>query len=109
MANNSISIKNKNKTIFVAPELPFKKKHKNLIAPQVYKKSVITLGSFAIGIKATESARITPKQNESLRRIFVKKFKSVAISTQHSLIPDWPISKKAMGIRMGKGKGAVSY
>ena len=88
MANNSLTTKIKNKTIFTAPDLLFKKKHKSLIVPQVYKENVTNLGSFAFGIKAMESARITPKQNESLRRILVKKFKNIAISTSHSLIPD---------------------
>lgn len=109
MINSSKNIKTKNKTIFTAPDLLFKKKHKGLISPQIYKKSLINLGYFAFGIKAMESARVTPKQNESIRRVLVKKFKNIIVSTQHSLIPDWPISKKAMGIRMGKGKGAVSY
>lgn len=102
-------VKNKNKSIFIAPELPFKKKHKGLIVPEIYNKRLITLGYYALGIKAMEPARITPKQNESLRRILVKKFKDVVVSTNHSLIPGYPISKKAMGIRMGKGKGAISY
>jgi len=101
--------KNKNKSVFIAPELSFKKKHKGLIVREIYNKRLITLGYSALGIKAMESARVTPKQNESLRRILVKKFKDVVVSTNHSLIPSYPISKKAMGIRMGKGKGAVSY
>ena len=88
MINSSKNIKTKNKTIFTAPDLLFKKKHKGLIASQIYKKSLINLGSFAFGIKAMESARITPKQNESIRRVLVKKFKNIIVSTQHSLIPD---------------------
>ena len=103
------TVRNKNKSIFIAPELSFKKKHKGLIVPEIYNKRLITLGYFAFGIKALEPARITPKQNESLRRILVKKFKDIVVSTNHSLIPGYPISKKAMGIRMGKGKGAISY
>lgn len=110
MVNKKIlTTKNKNKTIFTPPDLIFKKKHKGLISIQSYKQNVITLGNIAIGIKAKESARITSKQNESLRRILVKKFKNIIISTNHSLIPSTPVTKKAMGIRMGKGKGAVSY
>lgn len=110
MVNKKIlTTKSKNKTSFSPPDLLFKKKHKGLIPVQSYKQNVITLGNVAIGIKAKESARITPKQNESLRRILVKKFKDLVISTNHSLIPSTPITKKAMGIRMGKGKGTVSY
>lgn len=109
MANNILTTKNKNKTIFVAPDLLFKKMHKGVLATQTYKQSIIDVGPFTIGIKAMESARITPKQNESLRRVLVKKFKNIIISTKHSLIPSVPVTKKAMGIRMGKGKGAVSY
>jgi large subunit ribosomal protein L16 len=104
-----IKVKSKNKTIFVPPELSFKKMHKGLIPVQIYKQNLTNLGFFPIGIKALESARITPKQNESLRRVLGKKFKNIIIYTNHSLIPSVPITKKAMGIRMGKGKGAVSY
>jgi large subunit ribosomal protein L16 len=109
MANKIMPIKNKSKNTFIAPILLFKKKHKNCIASQTYKESIINLGSDALGIKALESAKITPKQNESIRRLLVKKFKEIAISITHSLVPVWPVSKKAMGLRMGKGKGAVSY
>jgi hypothetical protein len=87
MANNIIMAKNKNKTTFVAPVLPFKKRHKNSLAPKIYTQNVTNLGAFALGIKAMESARVTPKQNESLRRILVKKFREIAVSTIHSLIP----------------------
>jgi len=99
----------RNKSTFIAPVLSFKKRHKNHIAAQMFKQTVVTLGSNAMGIKAIESAKITPKQNESVRRLLVKKFKETSISIMHSLIPSWPVSKKALGVRMGKGKGVVSY
>lgn len=102
-------IKAKSKSIFIAPNLFFKKRQKKHLAPQLFKGSVVTLGPNALGIKALESAKITSKQNESLRRLLVKKFKETSIITTHSLIPTWPVSKKALGVRMGKGKGAVSY
>lgn len=105
---NKITV-TKNKSTFTAPVLSFKKKHKNHIAAQMFKKTAVSLGSNALGIKAIESAKVTPKQNESVRRLLVKKFKETSISIMHSLIPNWPVSKKALGVRMGKGKGAVSY
>ena len=60
---NALQTKAKNKTIFIAPDLLFKKKHKSLIASQVYKQNSTNLGPFTFGIKALEYARITPKQN----------------------------------------------
>ena len=107
--HNKIIIKGKNKRTFIVPNLLFKKMHKNCLATRMFKLNVVSLGSNALGVKALESAKITPKQNESIRRLLVKKFKETSVSTMHSLIPTWPVSKKAMGIRMGKGKGTVNY
>jgi hypothetical protein len=81
-------ITTKNKNIFIAPDLLFKKKHKNCLAICMFKESTVNLGSSALGIKALESAKITPKQNESIRRLLVKKFKKTSLITMHSLIPN---------------------
>ena len=101
--------KKTNKTIFLPPQLKFKKKHKGIIKDQIYNKRETLLYGSTFGIKAKECAKVTHKQNENFRRNLVRTFKKSIISFRHSLIPNHPISQKSRGNRMGKGKGAVSY
>ncbi len=101
--------KKTNKTIFLPPQLKFKKKHKGVIKDQIYKTTDTLLYGSTFGIKATECAKVTHKQNENFRRNLVRIFKKNLISFRHSLIPNRPITQKSRGTRMGKGKGAVSY
>ena len=101
--------KKTNKTIFIAPLLKFKKKHKSFIKPQVYNARNSFLYTSTFGIKAKECAKITHKQNENFRRNLVRKFKKIIISFKHALNPNWPFSQKSRGTRMGKGKGPVGY
>ncbi len=60
------------------------------------------------GIQALEKGRITAKQIETVRRAitgFMKRKGKVWIR----IFPDFPISQKPSEVRMGKGKGNVSY
>lgn len=98
-----------NKTIFLPPQLIFKKKHKSVIKNQIYNAKDTLLFSTTFGIKANECAKVTHKQNENLRRNLVRTFKKNIISFRHSLIPNRAITQKSSGTRMGKGKGAVRY
>lgn len=100
---------NKTKSIFSAPQLPFKKKHKKRIAEKRYDTRNTCLYDSTFGIKAQESAKITHKQNENLRRILVRKFKRHTLFFRNALLPDWPVSQKSRGTRMGKGKGPIAY
>ena len=61
-----------------------------------------------IGLQATERGFITANQIEAGRRTitgFMKRTGKVFIRT----FPDHPITSKPAEVRMGKGKGAVSY
>ena len=61
-----------------------------------------------LGIQALEKGRITAKQIETIRRAitgFMKRKGKVWIR----IFPDFPISQKPSEVRMGKGKGNVSY
>ena len=61
-----------------------------------------------LGIQALEKGRITAKQIEAIRRAitgFTKRKAKVWIR----IFPDFPISQKPSEVRMGKGKGNVSY
>ncbi len=66
----------------------------------------LKFGTF--GIQALEKGRITAKQIETIRRAitgFMKRKGKVWIR----IFPDFPISQKPSEVRMGKGKGNVSY
>jgi large subunit ribosomal protein L16 len=54
-----------------------------------------------------ESARITPIQLESIRRVVVRKTQRQGKMWLRSFI-DQPLTKKSKGSRMGKGTGSVN-
>ena len=62
----------------------------------------------AFGLKAMESARITNKQIESARRAITRKMKREGRVWIH-IFPHIPVTSKPTEVRMGKGKGSVSY
>lgn len=61
-------------------------------------------------VKAVSSFRLTSVQIEASRKVITKyirkKFKS---KLRFCVFPDLPITKKASGVRMGKGKGNTDY
>lgn len=66
----------------------------------------VCFGEF--GLKAVTRGRITARQIESARRAmtrYIKRGGKIWIR----IFPDKPITKKAIGVRMGKGKGNVEY
>jgi ribosomal protein L16/L10AE len=109
MAQKYLRIKKINKNLFALPQMISKKYQKNRIMLQINKPSLTLLGDYAYGVKALESAKVTFKQNASLYKILTQKFHKLALFMKHLLLPNWPISQKANGTRMGKGKGPISY
>lgn len=66
------------------------------------------------GLKALEPGRLSAAQIEAARRVMIRKMKSsAAIKTQGKLLvrifPDIPVTKKPTEVRMGKGKGSLSF
>ncbi len=59
-----------------------------------------------IGLKAQGRGRITARQIEAARRAMTRHVKRGG-KIWIRIFPDKPISKKALGVRMGKGKGNV--
>jgi large subunit ribosomal protein L16 len=61
-----------------------------------------------VGLKTLSSARLTSKQlvtlRQSIKKIIKKKGK-----LKINIFPSTPITKKTIGIRMGKGKGNVDH
>jgi large subunit ribosomal protein L16 len=60
------------------------------------------------GLKATERARMTAREIEAARRAmarYVKRGGQIWIR----VLPDVPVTKKPLEVRMGSGKGNVEY
>jgi len=65
--------------------------------------------SFGVyGLKALESARITNHQIEAARRAITRKMKREGRLWIH-IFPHIPYTAKPTEVRMGKGKGSLSY
>ena len=77
----------------------YKKKIKN------FRFNCLAIG--VIGIRALESARITPGQLESIRRVLVRESQRQGKLWLRSFI-DQPLTKKSSGSRMGKGTGSIN-
>jgi large subunit ribosomal protein L16 len=60
------------------------------------------------GLKSLQSGRITEKQIEAVRQSIMKKIRPSG-KLWIRIFPDIPITSKPVGVRMGKGKGAVDY
>ncbi|MBK7013268.1 MAG: 50S ribosomal protein L16 [Xanthomonadales bacterium] len=71
-----------------------------------YVATKVSFGSF--GLKATTHGQLTARQIEAARRCitrFVKRGGKLWIR----VLPDKPISKKPIEVRMGNGKGSVEF
>ena len=66
----------------------------------------VSFGQF--GLKAVTRGQINAREIEAARRAFTR-----AINREGQVyirvFPDKPITQKALGVRMGKGKGTVEY
>jgi len=62
----------------------------------------------SIGLKATESGRLTARQIEAGRRAMTRHVKRGG-KVWIRVFPDKPITKKPLEVRQGKGKGSVEY
>ena len=60
------------------------------------------------GLKSLESGRVSARTIEAVRRVMTRKFKRVG-QIWIRVFPDLPITNKPAEVRMGKGKGSVSY
>ena len=60
----------------------------------------VSFGQF--GLKAVTRGQINAREIEAARRAFTRQ-------VYIRVFPDKPITQKALGVRMGKGKGTVEY
>jgi len=93
--------------MFLQPKkTKYKKLRKGKLPNLEYKSTSLKFGT--IGLKAAESGTITAKQLESARQAITRKLKRKG-KIWIRIFPNYPITKKPTEVRMGKGKGSVSY
>ena len=97
------------KKIILPPKTTkFKKQQKGVLTPIEWKKSSSQISFGVYGIQVLKSLRLTLKQLETARRQISKQLRK-SETFWFRVIPDIPVSKKPNEIRMGKGKGAVTF
>lgn len=84
----------------------YKKFFRGKISGRSFKGNKLAFGNF--GIKILKSGRIKACQLESIRKSILKKLKSKS-KLWITIFPYLAVSAKPIDIRMGKGKGPISY
>ena len=84
----------------------WRKAHKGRIHGTATRASSINYGAFAL--KALQPERITGKQIEAARVALTRHMKRQG-RVWTRVFPNIPVSKKPIEVRMGKGKGSVSF
>jgi large subunit ribosomal protein L16 len=84
----------------------YKKQFKGKIKGQLSNLQNIVFGKYAL--KVIEEGRITAKQIEATRRTIIRKMKRLGFLWVR-VFPNVPVTSKPTEIRMGKGKGNVSF
>jgi len=88
----------------------FKRVHKGTIAKCLFRNSAIRPQQGNLSLRALKSGIITAKQLEQARRkIILFKKKKHKQKIWYRCIPDVPITRKPLGLRMGKGKGSPKF
>jgi len=84
----------------------YKKIRKGTLSKFESKSTLLKFGT--VGLKATESGVISSKQIESARQAITRKINRKG-KLWIRIYPNLPITAKPREVRMGKGKGSVSY
>ena len=93
--------------MFLQPKkVKFKKVRKGRISKLNFKSNKLNFG--LVGLKSTESGTVSAKQIEASRQAIMRKIKRSG-KLWIRVYPNTPITKKPIEVRMGKGKGSVSY
>ncbi len=91
----------------------YRKSHKNIraVLPAIPTGPLLApklkYGNY--GLYAAESLRIRASQLEAARLAIVKSIGRKGTKVWIRTFPHIPVTKKALGVRMGKGKGAVDH
>jgi large subunit ribosomal protein L16 len=84
----------------------FRKYHKNIQAKKKCNRSSLTFGQY--GIKALKNGYFPAKTLEAMCQTLNRKLKKAG-KLWVRIFPDIPRSRKPAEVRMGKGKGAISF
>nr|YP_010047239.1 ribosomal protein L16 [Eucampia zodiacus]QPJ79920.1 ribosomal protein L16 [Eucampia zodiacus] len=84
----------------------YKKSRKGKLTKLNFKSNKLIFGS--IGIKALESGLISSRQIESARQAIARKIQRKG-KIWIRIFPHYPVTRKPIEVRMGKGKGSVSH
>ena len=84
----------------------FKKIRKGVISYLNFKSNKLKFGT--IGLKSYESGTISARQIESARQSIMRKINRKG-KLWLRIFPSLPITRKPTEVRMGKGKGSVSF
>lgn len=91
-------------------QFKFKRLQKGVLKNCQFKVTASKPHQGSIGLRALKSGVLTSKQLEQARRKLLKfRKKKEKNKIWFRCIPDIPITKKPLGIRMGKGKGSPKY
>jgi large subunit ribosomal protein L16 len=82
----------------------FKLKTDNL--PKASSNVELSFGDY--GLRAMENGRLTEKQIESARKAMIRTVRPKGKIIK-KIFPHWPVTKKPVAVRMGKGKGPVEH
>ena len=93
---------------FIPKKLKFKKEQKGGFFNKIKSNTnFIKLKFGTVGLKVLSFNRVTSKQLVTLRQIIKKIIKKKG-KLRINIFSSTPITKKAIGVRMGKGKGSVN-
>lgn len=84
----------------------FKKLRKGKLSKYKFNSNQLKFGT--IGLKSSEAGIISNRQIEAARQAIVRKIKRKG-KIWLRIFPNYPVTKKPTEVRMGKGKGNVSY
>lgn len=84
----------------------YRRVHRGRLTGKAMRGNKVTYGEF--GLVALEPAWITSNQIEAAR-IAMTRYTKRSGQVWIKIFPDKPVSKKALGVRMGSGKGAPEY
>ena len=90
--------------------MPKRVKHRKVFRGRMkgaaHRGNFLAYGEF--GLQATEPCWVTSQQIEAAR-IALTRYTKRGGQVWIKIFPDKPVSKKALGVRMGSGKGAPEY
>ena len=84
----------------------FRRVHRGRMKGKATRGNFVSNGEY--GLMATEPAWITSNQIEAAR-VAMTRYTKRGGKVWIKIFPDKPVSKKALGVRMGSGKGAPEY